>query len=662
MTGEIALTEHEYEFDVFLSHHSCDKLLAEHLAARLADDAGLKPFLDKWHLIPGEPWQEGVEKAIMNSRCLAVLIGSNEMGPWHHQEMRAALEKRNLDPNFRVIPVILPGASPDTRNNLPLFIRGLTWVDFTEGLESIEGFSSLVAGINGTAPGRVPTFLVDGRTSWEHYDWLLQIDDYQIAYIPLINGNLEDSTRLQFGNVLLSAESLCFTLPKEFRSTRIQPLRNNDASCRLSSYQLVKENALKLCFSKTSYKDYLKSGEHLDDPHSDDSRVTLRDEFGGLIRDGERNLRPFQLTNICGIGLFIVTSDGFVIASKHSEKSHVYPGRMTFTASGTMKWSTLPDPFSQVVRKAWEEIRHQVVLDSLELTGFGVDARKLYFQFGFTEYHPAKCSEILSHVNSSTTLKPIALEPDAVVEAVLSDCWEPAAEAALFWLLSQRYGVDDVVFSLRKKRPRWIRRSMRDEWDYRASRPGVLPDMSVRYPSNKLNSASRRYVDRVINFLGDDLQKDTKLVEVGGGTGRITRKLVDRVGSLTVVDLSHRMIDRNKLRLGKKAGIVAEYLEGFAQECLNFRSFDVALASLVLVHNTKHGEFVSLIRSMCEVAPVVVICEDITMNRQTSPKTIIRTPEEIIDVFDQYGFRLNKQDIFNLFSDELWFARFSKVI
>ena len=50
-------------YNVFLSHASTDKPAVEHLARKLRE-AGIEPFLDKWHLVPGEPWQEGIEEAL----------------------------------------------------------------------------------------------------------------------------------------------------------------------------------------------------------------------------------------------------------------------------------------------------------------------------------------------------------------------------------------------------------------------------------------------------------------------------------------------------------------------------------------------------------------------------------------------------------------------
>jgi hypothetical protein len=42
----------------------------------LPENLGL-PFLDKWHLIPGDPWQEALEEALDASRTCAVFLRPN---------------------------------------------------------------------------------------------------------------------------------------------------------------------------------------------------------------------------------------------------------------------------------------------------------------------------------------------------------------------------------------------------------------------------------------------------------------------------------------------------------------------------------------------------------------------------------------------------------
>src|SRR5262245_5071266 len=155
-TRSAASAAHQHLYDVFLSHQSGDKPLVESIAARLVDEQGLRPFLDKWHLIPGAPWQEALEEALDQSRTCAVFLGSSGLVAWEHEEMRAALDERVRNKSVRVIPVLLPGAEPKDEKTLPRFLRRLTWVDFRRGLDDPGPFQSFVAGIRGVAPGRQP--------------------------------------------------------------------------------------------------------------------------------------------------------------------------------------------------------------------------------------------------------------------------------------------------------------------------------------------------------------------------------------------------------------------------------------------------------------------------------------------------------------------------
>ena len=102
------------EFDVFMSHASVDKPVIEDLARRLVAE-GLRPFLDKWHLVPGTPWQEALEVALDHSRTCAVFLGST-LGVIENEEMRAALEERTRNSSFRVIPVLLPDVPQGERS------------------------------------------------------------------------------------------------------------------------------------------------------------------------------------------------------------------------------------------------------------------------------------------------------------------------------------------------------------------------------------------------------------------------------------------------------------------------------------------------------------------------------------------------------------------
>ncbi len=144
------------EFDVFLSHNSADQEAGDIIARRLRDEAYLTPWLEAWDLVPGRPKQETQEAALMQSGCCAVLIGAAGLSGWQNEQMRIAIQTRVEDePDFRVIPVLLPGVQIPERGGLPPFLRRYAWVDFRPGLDDPQALHHLVSGVKGTAPGEV---------------------------------------------------------------------------------------------------------------------------------------------------------------------------------------------------------------------------------------------------------------------------------------------------------------------------------------------------------------------------------------------------------------------------------------------------------------------------------------------------------------------------
>jgi hypothetical protein len=144
-------------FHVFLSHSTADKPAVEELARQLAKE-GIHAWLDKWHLIPGDPWQPAIEKALAESETCTVFVGPSGFGPWQNEEMRAAIDRRVSDSKrrFRVIPVLLPGAERAERSSLPPFLAATTWVEFRDSLDDQHAFHRLVCGIRGVEPGAGP--------------------------------------------------------------------------------------------------------------------------------------------------------------------------------------------------------------------------------------------------------------------------------------------------------------------------------------------------------------------------------------------------------------------------------------------------------------------------------------------------------------------------
>jgi len=131
------------KYNAFLSHNSQDKPIVEHIAQWLEDEANLSVWLDKWNLIPGEPWQEEIEIALDDSQCCVVFLGPDGMGGWQNEEMRLALGER-VGKTLRVVPVLLPGAKREEKESkLPGFLRRLTWVVFQENWQEEDALKRL---------------------------------------------------------------------------------------------------------------------------------------------------------------------------------------------------------------------------------------------------------------------------------------------------------------------------------------------------------------------------------------------------------------------------------------------------------------------------------------------------------------------------------------
>src|SRR5687767_14283674 len=108
------------DYDVFLSYSRRDLELVTVIATKLRD-SGITVWFDQWNLKPGARWQAELEKAIVASRAVAVVVGPEGLGPWEEPEMQAAIS-RSVQQKSRVIQVLLPGVK-ESDERIPLMLR-----------------------------------------------------------------------------------------------------------------------------------------------------------------------------------------------------------------------------------------------------------------------------------------------------------------------------------------------------------------------------------------------------------------------------------------------------------------------------------------------------------------------------------------------------------
>ncbi|MBL4662749.1 MAG: TIR domain-containing protein, partial [Flavobacteriaceae bacterium] len=139
------------KFDAFVSYSRRDEHLVESLASKLKDAAQLNVWFDKWELIAGKPFSDGMADGLKASKTCVVINGSNTLEGWFKKEVNRALSIQAENPSFSVISVILPGANPTFISD---FLKSLTWVKFDDNLGEQRPFHELVCGIKGIPPGR----------------------------------------------------------------------------------------------------------------------------------------------------------------------------------------------------------------------------------------------------------------------------------------------------------------------------------------------------------------------------------------------------------------------------------------------------------------------------------------------------------------------------
>lgn len=109
------------EYDVFLSYSHEDRAWASEFAAALRE-AGLKAWFDVHDLLPGERWQEHVEKALRESSTLVVILSpESAKSPWTFFELGAAIAG-----NKRIIPVLAQEMAPE---RVPVLLRRFQYLE-----------------------------------------------------------------------------------------------------------------------------------------------------------------------------------------------------------------------------------------------------------------------------------------------------------------------------------------------------------------------------------------------------------------------------------------------------------------------------------------------------------------------------------------------------
>lgn len=132
-------------YDVFLSYRRSDREATTRIRQWL-ESRGKRVFMDK-ELAAGFPWVQPLERALEESRAVAVLVGPTGFGNWQRREIDWALNRQTREGGrrFPVLPVLLPQSQKPDRTG---FLSLNTWIDLRDGL-SEAGLSQLLFALGG---------------------------------------------------------------------------------------------------------------------------------------------------------------------------------------------------------------------------------------------------------------------------------------------------------------------------------------------------------------------------------------------------------------------------------------------------------------------------------------------------------------------------------
>ncbi len=501
---------------------------------------------------------------------------------------------------------------------------------------------------------------------------LYSIANKILRYVPIIGSWNPGEAEYYRGDFKFTVSSEYYRLPKEimdcfyslpYSCEEFEGIEGNvlEPKVRLDNYRIqlrggARPHYFQMQFSKAAYRDFLIEKAVMDQklPSGQTVREKYLSETNALV--------SHALPNVCGVGIFVITSDQKLLISEASPYVIVNPNQLIYSASGSMDWNgEATNPFEDVIRECKEEIGYMPSIETLKLYSVGMDYATGYYQFSFYERANIPAAEIMQRARMARDFRieikriiPIDFTLDGVMD-ILSDenPWDETAKANLFTLAVKNFGIDAVKKRLSPSFERTeYRQKVTQMWRRRAQRSGRFPVLSSRYPVQDLDRKSDEYVEAVLQFIDEDLS-DKSILEVGGGIGLFTKHFAEQAKEITCVDVCEEMIEKNRQNLGSELAEKVDYVHAFIQDYETDKHFDLLVCSLVLIHNA--SELEEITTKMKELSDVIYLFEHTDQQTQVGMYTDIKTAAEYIAMFSEYTVK--KRSAHMLCQDSISFIK-----
>ena len=128
---------HQFAYDVFLSHTGTDKPAVRDLAQKL-HDAGLRVWFDEWVIQPGDDIYLAIERGLESSRVQVLCLSAHALASdWVSLERSAVLFRDPTNKDRRFIPLLLQDCE------LPAALKRYLYIDYRS--QSSDALAKLIS-------------------------------------------------------------------------------------------------------------------------------------------------------------------------------------------------------------------------------------------------------------------------------------------------------------------------------------------------------------------------------------------------------------------------------------------------------------------------------------------------------------------------------------
>lgn len=629
-------------FISYCSYPEKNKNDAKNLADRLISD-GVNVIIDIYDLKVGMDVYVFMEQIVEDPTFDRILIlCSKEYALRANQRIKGVgTEAMIISPEVyqnakqtKFLPLLF---EKDENNKpfLPIYLRNKAYIDFSSPeIYNLEYKKLLDTLYDRNSKPLSPISFIDAKSLKKDF----KIGNMELEYLPIISSWNKNINEYRYGDLTVRQIDNTYIIPDDFslyfdtlsnEQKAVIDNNNYEPKVRLVDYYISNSSSrllpceISLTFSKILYSDFLKTNCFLDQkiPNSDE---LFREKY--FERDG--SLVKSMLSNICGVGVFIISSDNKIIVAKTSSQVTVNPGVFAFTASGSMNWRDNINPFDDVIRECYEEIGYYIDVENLYLFSFGVEYRLGYYEFAFYEKSSHTADEIIKEAPMARDYgfevgNLYTMDFDlSIIDHMKSHKWDVTSSAALLTLLSKKFGKSTVEkYISPNSSDQNFRKTMRETWKMRSQREGKLSVLSNRFPFRSIDRISENYINAVFDFIDNADLEGKNVLEVGCGIGLMTKYLSKKSKTVTCIDLSPEMIARAKNYLSSDEKRNVSFINCFFQDFDIQEKFDTVICSLVLTHNIDNAARSAFIEKLKFCANTIYLFEPTDYSSQSSPES-----------------------------------------